>query len=174
MFEQITDLVKQFGGDAIVNNPAVPNEHNDAVIEHASGSIIDSIKNVASQEGGLGQLAGALQNGSIDMNNPMVKQILNQVSGSIGSKFGLPEGASSGVASGILPGVLGSILGGGAANTADGNGGGIMDAISKYGGMFGLDKDGDGQVGIGDAVAAATQSSGGIGGLLGKLFGGKS
>ena len=24
MFEQLTDLVKQFSGDAVVNNPAVP------------------------------------------------------------------------------------------------------------------------------------------------------
>jgi hypothetical protein len=47
-----------------------------------------------------------------------------------------------------------------------------MDAVSKYGGMLGLDQDGDGQVGISDAIAAATKK-GGIGGLLGGLFGGK-
>jgi hypothetical protein len=46
-----------------------------------------------------------------------------------------------------------------------------MDAISKYGGQFGLDQDGDGQVGMSDAVAAVTKNSGGLGGLLGKLFG---
>jgi len=44
MIEQLTQLVNQFGGDAVVNNPAVPNEHNDAVMEHASGSILDSLK----------------------------------------------------------------------------------------------------------------------------------
>ena len=32
MFEQLTELVKQYGSDAVVNNPAVPNEHNEAVI----------------------------------------------------------------------------------------------------------------------------------------------
>jgi hypothetical protein len=48
-----------------------------------------------------------------------------------------------------------------------------MDAVSKYGGMFGLDQDGDGQVGMSDAISAVTKKSGGLGGLLGKLFGGK-
>jgi hypothetical protein len=47
-----------------------------------------------------------------------------------------------------------------------------MDAISKYGGQFGLDQDGDGQVGVSDAVAAMSGKGGGfLGGLLGKLFG---
>jgi hypothetical protein len=45
-----------------------------------------------------------------------------------------------------------------------------MDAISKYGGQFGLDQNADGKVDIDDAMAV-TKSSGGIGGLLGKLFG---
>ena len=70
MFEQLTQLVQQFGQDHVVNNPAVPNEQNDAVINHASGSILDSLKNIASQEGGLSQLTGMLQNGSIDTSNP--------------------------------------------------------------------------------------------------------
>jgi hypothetical protein len=191
MFEQITDLVKQFGGDAVVNNPAVPNEHNDAVMEHASGGILDALKNIAGQQGGA-DLIGGLFNGNNagDASNPVVAMITKQISGSLGEKFGISPDAASGVAGSLIPKVLGSLIGGAkdpnnnsiqindvigaisGGNSA--TGGGIMDAISKYGGMFGLDKDGDGQVGIGDAVAAATQSSGGIGGLLGKLFGGKS
>ena len=51
-----------------------------------------------------------------------------------------------------------------------GQGGGLMDAVSKYGGQFGLDQDGDGKVGMSDAVAAVSKK-GGLGGLLGKLFG---
>ena len=43
--------------------------------------------------------------------------------------------------------------------------------VTKYGGMVGLDQDGDGQVGMSDAIAAVSGKSGGLGGLLGKLFG---
>ena len=35
MFDQLSELVKQFGGEAVVNNPAVPNEQNDAVMQEA-------------------------------------------------------------------------------------------------------------------------------------------
>ena len=38
MFEPLTHLVQQFGGVAVVNNPAVPNEHNEAVMEAAAAA----------------------------------------------------------------------------------------------------------------------------------------
>jgi hypothetical protein len=197
MFDQLTELVKQFGGDAVVNNPAVPNEHNDAVMEHASGSILDSLKNIASQEGGADMIGKLFEgNNAGDASNPVVSMITEQLSGSLGEKFGLSSEASSGVAGSLIPKVLGSLIGGAkdpnnagiqisdvigaitGGNSA--SSGGLMDAVSKYGGMLGLDKDGDGQVGIGDAISAVTggseggQKSGGfLGGLLGKLFGGK-
>ena len=46
MFEQLTELVKQYGGEAVVNNPAVPNDQNDAVMNEASSSIVDGLKNI--------------------------------------------------------------------------------------------------------------------------------
>ena len=44
MFDQLSELVKQFGGEAVVNNPAVPNEQNDAVMQEAGGSILSGLK----------------------------------------------------------------------------------------------------------------------------------
>lgn len=190
MFDQLTDLVKQFGQQDVVENTAVPNEHNEAVMEHASGSILDSLKNIASQEGGADLIGSLFQgNNAADGSNPVVEQITNQLSGSLGEKFGLSSDAASGVAGSLIPKVLGSLIGGakdpnnpginisdviGAISGGNGaSGGGIMDAISKYGGMFGLDQDGDGQVGMSDAISAVTKNSGGLGGLLGGLFGGK-
>jgi hypothetical protein len=190
MFDQLSELVKQFGQQDVVENAAVPNEHNEAVMEHASGSILDSLKNIAGQEGGADLIGSLFQgNNAADASNPVVEQITNQLSGSLGEKFGLSSDAASGVAGSLIPKVLGSLIGGakdpnnpginitdviGAITGGNGaSGGGIMDAISKYGGMFGLDQDGDGQVGMSDAVAAVTKNSGGLGGLLGGLFGGK-
>ena len=40
MFEQLSSLMKQFGNEAVINNPAVPNEHNEAVLSEASNSIV--------------------------------------------------------------------------------------------------------------------------------------
>jgi len=184
MFEQLTQLVQQFGQDAVVNNNAVPNEHNDAVIEEAGNSIFSSLQKMASG-GGIDQLAGLLNgNNAQDSSNPAVQQITQQLTGSLGEKFGLDSNAAAGIAGSIIPKVLGGLVnkandpndsfqltdligaisGGGAQSS------GIMDAISKYGTQFGLDQNADGKVDLSDAMAA-TKSSGGIGGLLGKLFG---
>ncbi|CAM4035903.1 hypothetical protein B0A58_12800 [Flavobacterium branchiophilum NBRC 15030 = ATCC 35035] len=184
MFEQLTELVKQFGGDAVVNNAAVPNEHNEAVLGEASSSILDGLKKIATQGNGA-ELIGGLFNGNSagDTSNPVVKMLTEQLSGSLGQKFGLGSEAASGVAASLIPKVLGSLIGGAKdPNNAGiqitdvigaisgGNSGGIMDVVSKFGGQFGLDQNGDGKVDMSDALAAATKQ-GGLGGMLGGLFG---
>ena len=188
MFEQLTQLVQQFGNDAVVKNDAVPNEQNEAVMQEASNSIVDGLKNIAA-EGNISDLSSLFQgNNASDTSNPVVQKLTEQLTGNLGEKFGLSADAASGVAGSLIPKVLGSLIGKakdpndssfqisdiiGALTGGDSQaGGGIMDAISKYGGQFGLDQDGDGQVNMNDAVAAVSGKSGGfLGGLLGKLFG---
>ncbi len=180
MLDQITDLVKQFGGDAVVNNPNVPNEHNEAVLGEASGSILDGLKSMASG-GNLQDLAGMLGGkSSINMNNPLVKELAGKVTGNLTEKFGLSSDAAGGVASGLIPQVLGGLLGKAndpgvsnfnmsdiAGSLTGGNGGGLMDMISSFGSKMGLDQDGDGKVGISDITSAATKK----GGFFSRLFG---
>ena len=184
MFEQLTQLVQQYGGDAVVNNTAVPNEHNEAVIQETSSSIFSGLQKIAS-EGGAEQLAGLFNGTSkLDSSNPVVQQITQQLSGSLGEKFGLSSADSAGVASGMIPQVLSSLVNkakdpnDSSFNISDiissisGNSGqasGIMDTINKYGMQFGLDQNNDGKVDVADAMALT--KSGGLGGLLGKLFG---
>ncbi len=184
MFEQLTELVKQYGSDAVVNNPAVPNEHNEAVMEEANGSILSGLKDMVSS-GNVGDLAGMLSGKTpIDMNNPVVAELAGKVTGNLGEKFGLSPDAAGSVAGGLIPQVLSGLVNKAKdpnqpgfnvqdiiASISNGQGGGLMDMVTKYGGQFGLDQDGDGQVGMSDAVAAVTKNSGGLGGLLGKLFG---
>ncbi|SHG95708.1 hypothetical protein [Flavobacterium johnsoniae] len=187
MFEQLTQLVQQYGGNAVVNNSAVPNEHNEAVINETSNSIFESLKKIAS-EGGGEQLAGLFHgNSPIDSSNPVVKQITQQLSGSLGEKFGLSSTASSGVASSLIPQILGSLVNkakdpndssfqiSDIINSISGNStqaSGIMDTISKYGVQFGLDQNNDGKLDVAD-VLVVTKSKGGIAGFIGKLFGSK-
>jgi hypothetical protein len=185
MFEQLTQLVQQFGNEAVVKNDAILNEQNQAVMEEASGSILSGLKEMAAG-GNLGDLAGMLTGKTpIDMNNPTVAALAGKVTGNLGSKFGLSPEAAGGVANGLTSQVLNGLvnkandtndssfqvsdlvnaISGGSGNS------GLMDAVSKYGGQFGLDQDGDGKVGMSDAISAVSKKSGGLGGLLGKLFG---
>jgi hypothetical protein len=185
MFEQLTQLVQQFGNDTVVKNDAIPNEQNEAVMSEASNSILSGLQKIAS-EGGTEQLAGLFQgNNAQDASNPVVQKLTEQLTGSLGEKFGLDSAAASGVAGNLIPKVLGSLIGkakdsndssfqvSDLVNAISGGNGnsGLMDAVSKYGGQFGLDQNADGKVDMSDAMAAVSKNSGGIGGLLGKLFG---
>jgi hypothetical protein len=51
MFEEIMQLVKKHAQDAVVNNPAVPNENNEAVIQEAGSSIVNELKNLFNSGG---------------------------------------------------------------------------------------------------------------------------
>ena len=184
MLEQLTQLVQQYGGDAVVNNTAVPNEQNEAVIGETSNSIFAGLQKIAS-EGGAEQLAGLFNGTSaIDSSNPVVKQITEQLSGSLGEKFGLSSETSSGVAASMIPKVLSSLVNkakdpnDSSFNISDiissisGNSGqasNIMDTISKYGMQFGLDQNADGKVDVTDVMVVA-KSKGGFSAFIGRLF----
>lgn len=186
MFEQLIQLAQQHGNEAVVKNNAIPNDQNEAVISEASSSIFVGLQKIVS-EGGIDQLAGLFQgNNAQDSSNPVVQKLTEQLTGSLGEKFGLSEGAASGVAGNMIPQILGSLIGKAkdpndssfqitdiiaAISGNSGQNSGIMDAISKYGGQFGLDQNADGKVDIGDAMSAVTQKGGGLGSILGKLFG---
>lgn len=183
MLEQLTQLVQQYGNDAVVKNNAIPNEQNDAVMGEACNSILSGLQKIAS-EGGVEQLAGLFQgNAAQDSSNPVVQQLTQQLSGSLGEKFGIESSTASGVAGSLIPQILGSLVGkakdpndsfqiSDLVNAISGGGNGnLMEAVSKYGGQFGLDQNADGKVDMEDAMAAVTKKSGGLGGFLGKLFG---
>ena len=186
MFEQLTQLAQQYGNEAVVKNNAIPNEQNDAVISEASNSIFVGLKEIVSQ-GGVDQLAALFQGNNVqDSSNPVVQKLTQQLTGSLGQKFGLSEGTATGVAGTLIPQILGSLIGKAkdpndssfqitdiiaAISGNSGQNSGIMDAISKYGGQFGLDQNADGKVDMGDAMDAIKKNSGGLGGLLGNLFG---
>ena len=153
-------------------------------MNETSDSILSGLKEMATS-GNVNDLAGLLKGGSVDSSNPVVQQLTEQLSGKLGQKFGLSSDAAAGVAGGMIPKVLGSLIGKAqdpnqpGVNVSDivnsiggGNAGGLMDAVSKYGGQFGLDQNKDGKVDMSDATAALSGKSGGfLGGLLGKLFG---
>jgi len=83
MFEQLTQLVQQFGNDAVVKNDAVPNEQNEAVMQEASNSIVDGLKNMAA-EGNISDLSSLFQgNNASDTSNPVVQKLTEQLTGNL-------------------------------------------------------------------------------------------
>jgi hypothetical protein len=172
MFNQLMELVRESGQQAVVENPAVPNEQNEAVMQEASASIYRGLQDTA-QTGGPGALKNlfqSLQNG--DTNNPGVQQVADHFSGNLMQKFGMNSGAAKSLAASLIPmvlgqlmnrsrnaddssgfsigNILGSLMGG--SQTQSG-GGGLMGNLNSMGTKFGLDKDGDGDTDLNDLMS---------------------
>ena len=106
MLDNLTNLVRQFAGDAIINNPAIPNEKNEEVIADASGSIMDGLKNAISG-GNLDSLAGLFNSGGATAANSAVSQnIQTGFVQNLMKKFGLDQGKAGSIAAGLIPMVL--------------------------------------------------------------------
>ncbi|MBO9729118.1 MAG: hypothetical protein J7623_10830 [Chitinophaga sp.] len=193
MLEQLMDLVREHAQGAVVNNPAVPNENNEAVIGAATESIASGLQQELANgntEGVLSLLGG---NSTADASNPVVGNISNNLIGTLLEKFHLDKGAATQLASSLIPAVLGSL----ASKTQDpSNGSFSLDGIlnSLTGGSAqginlqgilgqlsgGLDKNGDGHVDLEDLKSLLSNGAqqqqqantgGGIGGLLKNLLG---
>jgi hypothetical protein len=199
MFEQLLDLVKGHSQESIVNNPDVPNEHNEAVQQEATSSIMSTLQSMLGSGGnGAAQVLNLFNqtNSGTDINNhPVAQSMSSNLAGNLMSKFGIGGNQASGIVGMLLPMVLNKLIGGATNNNAGGGGLNIQSIFNslsggKTGGMdigslvsqFGgnaLDKNHDGRVDLADLTAAFSgagqqqqqqQQSGG-GGILDALSG---
>jgi hypothetical protein len=110
MLENLIDLIKQHAGDAIINNPAIPNSQNEAVVGEAGNSIVNGLKDMISQ-GKVQDVLSLLQGqGGNVASNPAVQNISSGFIQSLMTKFGLGQGEASGVASNLIPNVIQSLV----------------------------------------------------------------
>jgi len=106
MLENLLDLIKQHAGNAIIDNPAIPNQHNDAAISEAGNSIMDGLKNMLAS-GNTQNVVNLFNHQGGDIaNTPAAQQISGGFIQNLMSKFGLGEGAASGIAASVIPTVL--------------------------------------------------------------------
>lgn len=154
MIDQITNLVRQYAQGSVIENPAIPNEQNEAVIQQASGSIVSGLQSLLQQQGGLSNLVSGLQSGNL------LSQLQGTVAQQLQEKSGVGGEVASQVSGALVPQVLGQLVNqvqSGNFNLQEvlsnfGGGGNVMDQISSIGKQFGLDKDNDGDVDLGDVM----------------------
>jgi hypothetical protein len=138
MLENLISLVKENAKEAIINNPAIPNEQNDAACETAATSIFDSLKNMVSN-GGLESVTQLLGNNGAAQGST-VNEISSNVAGELMKKFGLENSAANGIVKSLIPTVMGQLT----SKTNDPNDSsfdlqGILGALTggDAGGIFG-------------------------------------
>ena len=106
MLDQLKSLVKEYAGDAIITNPAVPNERNDEAVELASNSIMDGLQTAIST-GGEGELTNMFNGGEQQVASSAVTQnIKENFVESLVNKLGLDHGKAGQIASSLIPVVM--------------------------------------------------------------------
>lgn len=189
------ELVREHAQSTVVNNPAVPNEQNEAVMSAATASITNGLQQELANgntEGVLSLLGGQ---SATAQDNPVVGNISNNFIGTLLEKFNLDKGAATQLAASLIPTVLGSLVHktndpsnnnfslNGILNSLTGGAAGGIDLQGVLGKLSGgLDKNGDGKVDLSDLTSlfsnGASQqqqgqqgNEGGIGGMLKNLLG---
>ncbi|MBV5284165.1 MAG: hypothetical protein JZU53_17220 [Paludibacter sp.] len=107
MLENLISLVKENAKEAIIDNPAIPNEQNDAACETAATSIFDSLKNMVGN-GGLESVTQLLGNNGAAQGST-VNEISGNVAGELMKKFGLGNSAANGIVQSLIPTVIGQL-----------------------------------------------------------------
>jgi hypothetical protein len=128
MLENLIQLIKENAGDAIINNPAIPNEHNDAAVETTATSIVDSLKEKLGS-GGLDSITSLFQGGE---SAGVINSISSSAAGNLMSKFGIDSAAASGIVQKLIPTVMNQFV----SKTNDPNDSSfnLQDIISNLGG----------------------------------------
>ena len=102
MFEKLFMLVKNNAGTAVIDNPAIPVKYHEAVINEASSSIIEVLKNQL-ETGRVKDLVKFFQFSGI-YNNSLVSSIINKFANKLNNFYGIePESAMSAANSLITP-----------------------------------------------------------------------
>lgn len=113
MLEQLFSLVKNESENEIINNPAIPNEHNNHAVGLATDSIFGGLQNALGNGGlknVLGMFAGGESGGSSITDNPVVGGMINNYGGNLMKKFGIDGTAASSIANTVIPKVLGKLV----------------------------------------------------------------
>ena len=105
MLDQFIKLVKDNAGEAIVNNPAVPNEKNELAINTTANSIFDSLKNQIGS-GNLGSIMDMFTGGGDASSSSLINGVSSGVIGDLMAKVGLDKAAASNIVNQLVPLVM--------------------------------------------------------------------
>jgi hypothetical protein len=165
MLDQLIKLVEQNAGKAIVQNDAVPNQHNNAAIQEVASQIFNGLQGQVKQ-GNLQQVVSMFQGKSSNSltGNPVVSMIVSNVAGSLASKFGVSPQAAQGIANNLLPVVMNQFVQ--KTNNPNDQDFDLENMMRGFTGNSNFDVGG-----LLGQLASSPQAKKGIGGVLGKLFG---
>lgn len=167
MMDQIQQIVNQLTEKEVVGNNNISNNLAGDVAKETGSSLMEGLQNAVSG-GNMGELMNMF--GGSDANsltsNPIVKNIIESLTSKLGTNVGLDAGTSGSFASSIIPQILSMVMG--KAKSGDFNITDILGSLTGGNATSMLDQNGDGKLGIDDALSAV--KNGNLGDILGGFF----
>jgi len=166
MFDQLLQLVKQNAGDLIINNQAIADHHNDAAIQDVTSQIFNGLKDQVTQ-GNFQQLSSLFQGNSASItSHPVVTQLITSIAGNFASKYGVSQQAAQNIAYSLVPAVMRKFVN--KTNDPTDSDFDLQNMMQSFSGNSSFD--------IGSILGQFTGNNqqgglGGLGSILGKLFG---
>lgn len=108
MFEKLFLLVKSNAGNAVINNPDIPAEKSEAIMNDASSSIIEVLKGQL-ESGRLKDLVKMFQFPDIK-NSPMVTSIVNRFANKLNKFYSIDPKAAIAAATALIMPVMQQII----------------------------------------------------------------
>ena len=115
MLNNLTDLVKSLAGNAVINNPDIPNDKNNAVVAEATHTVASGFQNMVAG-GGLQNIISMFSGGGNNttaqslLNNPIVNMMIGHFSSKLMSKFGLNASQASSASTNLIPSVMSDLV----------------------------------------------------------------
>ncbi|MDB5286533.1 MAG: hypothetical protein JWR05_1482 [Mucilaginibacter sp.] len=108
MFEKLFLLVKNNAEAAVINNPVIPEKHREAVLNDASSSIIEVLKNQV-ESGKLKDLVKYFQfTGSY--NNPLITSVVNKFANKLNNYYNIGPKEAQETANLLIPPVMQELI----------------------------------------------------------------
>jgi len=108
MFEKLYQLVKNNAGTAVIDNPAIPVKYHEAVINEASSSIIEVMKNQL-ETGKIKELIKFFQFSGI-YNNWLVSSIINKFANKLNNFYGIEPASAMQTANTLITPVMAELV----------------------------------------------------------------
>ena len=113
MLKELFDLVKGNAAESVINNPDVPNEHNDAVVAEATNTVASGLRNIVAG-GGLQSLLSLFGSAGKDkkslLSNPIASMMMGHFAGKLMNKFNFNSSQANNLSGHLIPNVLGSLI----------------------------------------------------------------
>lgn len=108
MMDKIKSIVREFSDDAIINNPAIPNDKNEQAIDTTATSLVNHLKAEA-QTGNTNSLLEMLRKDDDPALNPSVNRVSTGVAADLVKSLGIDNGAATGIVNKIIPPIISTV-----------------------------------------------------------------